>query len=64
MNGCAPGLALRERLKATLKWAIDAWFQRVYQKALSLSELVGGSEERPHVCSCTVLETNGGTNSP
>lgn len=27
--------------------AIDAWFQRIYQKALSLSELIGGSEERP-----------------
>ena len=23
MNGCAPGLALIERLKATRKWAID-----------------------------------------
>ena len=31
--------------------AIDAWFQRMYQKALSLSEMVGGSEERPRVCS-------------
>lgn len=31
--------------------AIDAWFQRMYQKALSPSELVGGSEERPRVCS-------------
>lgn len=31
--------------------AIDAWFQRMYQKALSLSELVGGSEERPRICS-------------
>lgn len=29
--------------------AIDAWFQRMYQKALSLPELVGGSGERPHV---------------
>ena len=24
MNGCAPGLALIERLKATRKWAIEA----------------------------------------
>ena len=31
--------------------AFIAWFQRMYQKALSLSELVGGSEERPRVCS-------------
>ena len=31
--------------------AIDAWFRRMYQKALSLSELVGWSEERPRVCS-------------
>ena len=23
MNGCAPGLALIERLKATRKWGID-----------------------------------------
>ena len=57
--------------------AIDAWFQRMYQKALSLSELVGGSEERPRVCSrqrnrkklpsrvsCTVLEMNGGNTIP
>ena len=25
MNGCAPGLALIERLKATRKWAIGAY---------------------------------------
>ena len=25
MNGCAPGLALIERLKATRKWAITQW---------------------------------------
>ena len=25
MNGCAPGLALIERLKATRKWAIDCF---------------------------------------
>ena len=31
--------------------AIDAWFQRMYQKAFSLSELVGRSEECPGVCS-------------
>lgn len=30
---------------------INAWFQRMYQKAISLSELVGGSEEHPPVCS-------------
>ena len=33
-----------------IRSAIDAWFQRMYQKALSPSELVGGSEERPRVC--------------
>ena len=57
--------------------AIDAWFQRMYQKALSLSELVGGSEERPRLCSrqrnrkklpsrvsCTVLEMNAGNTIP
>jgi len=30
---------------------IDAWFERMYQKTLSLSELVGRSEERRRVCS-------------
>ena len=25
MNGCAPGLALIERLKATRKWVITQW---------------------------------------
>ena len=29
--------------------AIDSWFQSMY--AVSLSELVGGAEERPLVCS-------------
>ena len=29
--------------------ATDSWFQRMY--AVSLSELVGGAEERPRVCS-------------
>ena len=31
--------------------AIDSWFQPMYQKAVSLSEVVGGAEERPLVCS-------------
>ena len=54
--------------------AIDAWFQRMYQKALSLSELVGGSEERPRVCSGqrnrenypaeSAAEMNGGNTIP
>jgi len=26
MNGCAPGLALMERLMATRKWAVDCAF--------------------------------------
>ena len=30
--------------------AIDSWFQSMYQIAVSLSELVGGDEERPCVC--------------
>ena len=30
--------------------AIDSWFQSMYQTAVSLSELVGGDEERPRVC--------------
>ena len=30
---------------------IDMWFQHMYQTALSLSELVGGSEGCPRVCS-------------
>lgn len=30
--------------------AINRWFQCMYQKALSLSELVGGCEECPPVC--------------
>ena len=29
MNGCAPGLALIEKLKVTQKWAID--YQKVSQ---------------------------------
>ena len=28
MNGCAPGLALIERLKATRKWAIEVGNER------------------------------------
>ena len=29
----------------------QAWFQLMYQKAVCLSELVRGDEERPRVCS-------------
>ena len=31
--------------------AIDLWFHGMYQKAVSLSELEGGVEDRPRVCS-------------
>lgn len=34
-----------------IRSAIDSWFQRMYQKAVTLSELVGSTEERPRVCS-------------
>lgn len=30
---------------------IDSWSQRVYAKAITLSELVGSTELRPRVCS-------------
>ena len=35
---------------AEIRSAIDSWFQRMYQKAVTLSELVGSTEERPRVC--------------
>ena len=34
MNGCAPGLALIERLKATRKWAISLRLPRVPPRRL------------------------------
>ena len=37
MNGCAPGLALIERLKATRKWAILSSFTSMSGKFLEKS---------------------------
>ena len=39
MNGCAPGLALTERLKATRKWAIRHIFLVLEKRRFSLSEI-------------------------
>ena len=34
MNGCAPGLALIERLKATRKWAIYRAIKQVFHNRI------------------------------
>ena len=45
MNGCAPGLTLIERLKATRKWAIDSCQNKVsadrYNMAISWAQVKG-----------------------
>ena len=40
MNGCAPGLALIGRLKATRKWAIDCIWAILKNIRLSLFKLI------------------------
>ena len=30
---------------------IDSWFQRMYEKAVTLAKMVGSTEQRPRVCS-------------
>ena len=34
-----------------IREVIDSWFKRVYVKAVTLAQLVGSTEGRPHVCS-------------
>ena len=41
MNGCAPGLVLIERLKATRKWAITSSFQSSRKRPPPVSDLPG-----------------------
>ena len=56
MNGCAPGLALIERLKATRKWAITFRFQTfravdwqgILQKIAEKTEPTGSCQKALH----------------
>ena len=48
MNGCAPGLALIERLKATRKWAIGAQREKTAREKM-------GKKRGPILCALTAL---------
>ena len=44
MKGCAPGLVLKQRQKATLNWPIDL---NLVPRAISTFKMADGREEDP-----------------